>query len=70
MCTQVWVSYRCGCRAKTEFKQCDRLYDRQSNLQCSQTAAAETESRNYCSYHLPKEDKATWEYTGRVASKP
>jgi len=37
MCTQYYHVYQCGCKQKGEFVQCDRLYDNQSNLQCSRT---------------------------------
>lgn len=67
MCTQRYHVYQCGCRTKGEFIQCDRLYERQSNLQCNITLADELTSRNYCPKHLPKESKATTEYRGRYA---
>ncbi|KAI5856720.1 hypothetical protein GGS23DRAFT_394170 [Durotheca rogersii] len=65
MCTQYYHLYQCGCRQKGEFVQCDRLYNSQSNLQCSRMDRDDKISRNYCPKHLPKEDKATTEYRGR-----
>lgn len=65
MCTQSVHLYQCGCRKEGEFKQCDRLYDAQSNLRCANTIKEELLSRNYCKKHMPTEDKATTEYNGR-----
>ncbi|KXT08085.1 hypothetical protein AC579_10450 [Pseudocercospora musae] len=55
----------CGCRAKGEFKQCDEKYNAQTNLQCATTTRDEQTSRNYCPKHMPKDNKATTQYTTR-----
>lgn len=65
MCTQVFHEYQCGCKIKGELKQCDRLYDQESNLQCYETATETMTSRNYCAKHMPKETKAKTAYVGR-----
>jgi len=57
--------YQCGCREKGELKQCNRLYEQESNLQCNVTDVDPKISRNYCSKHMPKENKATMAYVGR-----
>lgn len=66
MCEQVYLIYQCGCRAKGEFKQCDRLYDQQLSLQCDVANIHESTVRNYCPKHLPKESEATTAYIGYV----
>ena len=65
MCTQFYHQYQCGCKQKGEFKQCERLYEAQSNLQWAQTGSESLISRNYCPKHLLRENKATTEYRGR-----
>ena len=65
MCTQFYHVYQCGCKTNGVFKQCDRLYELESNLQCNVTSKEEVQSRNYCPKHMPKEGKASTEYIGR-----
>ncbi|KAF2010811.1 hypothetical protein BU24DRAFT_46404 [Aaosphaeria arxii CBS 175.79] len=45
-----------------ELAQCDRQFERQSNLQCDVIDPEDTISRNYCAKHLPKESKAMTKY--------
>jgi hypothetical protein len=59
MCNQTWIAYTCGCKTKGAFEQCDRLYDLQSPLRCAIADRKELAKRNYCSEHMPQEDKAT-----------
>lgn len=66
MCTRVIHVYQCGCRNKGELKQCDRLYGQESNLQCDVTEVESMIARNYCSKHMPKENKAKAAYVGRA----
>ena len=66
MCKQMYTLYTCGCKPKGEFVQCDAKYNAQSNLQCARTETGINESRNYCSEHLVKDNKATMKYTKRV----
>ena len=65
MCTQTWIVYKCGCKNKGGFEQCDRLCDLKSQPQCAITAQKDSFARNYCPEHMPKEDKALDEYRGR-----
>jgi hypothetical protein len=67
MCTQTWTVYRCGCKNKGQFEQCDELYNLKSQCQCAVTAEEDTLSRNYCSDHMPKVNKALDEYRRRHA---
>jgi hypothetical protein len=62
MCQQVWHHYTCGCKTKGEFKQCDRLWNEGRVVKCATLENEAVVSRNYCSRHLPAEDKAMKEY--------
>lgn len=68
MCTQWWNVYACGCRQKRQFEQCQAKYNGGSNLQCARTDSEVFDVRNYCSNHLPKDNKARTKYVGRQAN--
>lgn len=65
MCTQDCINYQCGCRKKTEFRQCDEKYDAGVSLRCANTEEKELQSRNYCRDHLLEGGKGEVMYSTR-----
>lgn len=70
MCTQDYVCYTCGCRAKTEFHQCDEKYDAGINKRCAKMRKNDIQSRNYCANHLLEEGKGEVMYSDRRRKDP